>query len=118
MKEKQFDEFVDNLQQEIIQKEIEDFNERIVKLFHNPLKVNNNKIEQINFITDGCGASVAAGAQLTLLAENKSLDEAEELTPEELDKELQGLPEDHKHCALLAIRTLKSALKNYKETNL
>ena len=31
-----FDKFVEKLQEEIIDKEIHDFNEHIVKLFHNP----------------------------------------------------------------------------------
>ncbi|MEJ2279888.1 MAG: hypothetical protein P8Y70_19400 [Candidatus Lokiarchaeota archaeon] len=58
MKEKQFDEFVDNLQQEIIQKEIEDFNERIVKLFHNPPnwgKPNSENITVSSSYRGSCG---------------------------------------------------------------
>lgn len=143
MKRNEFDEFVDNLQQEIIQKEIEDFNERIVELFQNPpnwgkpnskditvsssyrgpcgdlmqfyLKIEDNKIKKINFVTDGCGASVAAGAQLTLLAEGRSIKDARKLAPKDIDVTLNNLPEDHKHCALLAIRSLNQALDNYEK---
>ncbi|MGB5911463.1 MAG: iron-sulfur cluster assembly scaffold protein [Promethearchaeia archaeon] len=139
----EFDDFVDKLQQEIINKELEDFNPYIVKLFHDPpnwgkpsdgkitisnsfqgtcgdlmqffLKIENNKIVKANFITDGCGASVAAGSQTTLLIEGNSLKFAEDLTAEDIDKALLGLPKDHKHCAELAVRTLKELIKKYRE---
>lgn len=136
-----FDRFVDNLQKSIIEKELEDYNEYIVELFHNPknwgmpveeeisvsqsykgpcgdtmqffLKIKDNIIEKANFITDGCGPSVATASQTTLLIEGKSLDIAERLEPEDVDKALKGLPLDHKHCADLAIRTLKRAIQKY-----
>ena len=122
---------------------IEEYNKYIVDLFHNPknwgeppeedfsvshsfigpcgdtmqffLKINDNIIEKANFITDGCGASVATASQTTLLIENKSLDFAKQLKPEDVDKALKGLPEDHKHCAELAIRTLKHTIKKYTD---
>ena len=138
-----FDEFVDNLQKEVIKKEIEDYNEYIVQLFHNPknwgrlpeneisisqsytgpcgdtmwffLKIDDGIIQKANFITDGCGASVATASQTTLLIEQKSLKFAETLKSKDIDKALKGLPEDHKHCADLAVRTLKRAIKKYKD---
>jgi len=137
-----FEDFVVKLQQEIINQEIADFNKRIVELFHNPpnwgkppddeittsneyrgpcgdlmqffLKIKDGIIEKANFITDGCGATVAAGSQTTLLIEGKTVDFAEQLNPEVIDKALNGLPNDHKHCAELAIRTLQRAIQKYK----
>ncbi|MGV9197302.1 MAG: iron-sulfur cluster assembly scaffold protein [Promethearchaeia archaeon] len=142
-KKDDFDKFVDQLQQEIIEKELEDYNERIVELFHHPhnwgkldaaetdvekaykgpcgdtmqffLKVKDGVIKQANFITDGCGASVATGSQTTLLIEGKTLKEAKKLKPEEIDEALHGLPDDHKHCAELAVRTLRRAIKKYEK---
>jgi nitrogen fixation NifU-like protein len=138
-----FDKFVDNLQKEIIEKELEDYNEYIVELFHNPknwgkplekeisvsqsykgpcgdtmqffLKIKDNIIEKANFITDGCGPSVATASQTTLLIEGKSLDIVEKLEAEDIDIALKGLPLDHKHCAELAVRTLKRAILKYKD---
>ncbi len=143
MKKDYFDEFVENLQKEIIKKEIEDHNERIVTLFHDPqnwgkledekitisqsyqgknnetmqffLKINDNDIiEKANFITDGCGCMVATGCQTTLLIEGKSIEFAERLKPEEIDGALNGLPADEKHCADLAIKTLRRVIEKYK----
>ena len=143
MPNENFDEFVDALQNEIIEKEKQEFNEYIVELFHDPknwgkpledeisvsqtytgpcgdtmqffLKIEDDFIVNANFITDGCGASVATACQTTMLIEGKPLKFAEELKPEDIDQALKGLPEDHKHCAELCVRTLRRALKKYKE---
>ncbi|TFG00338.1 MAG: iron-sulfur cluster assembly scaffold protein [Promethearchaeota archaeon] len=142
-KKDSFDEFVDNLQQQIIEDELKEYNEYIVNLFHNPknwgkpedgeftvekaykgpcgdtmqffLKIEDDAIKDAHFLTDGCGASVATGSQATLMTIGKSLDEVQNLTPEEIDEALHGLPDDHKHCAELAVRTLKKAIKKYKK---
>jgi len=141
-----FDDFVDNLQQEIIGKELEDYNEYIVELFHNPknwgkpseeeisvsqtylgpcgdtmhfyLKIKDDVIEEAHFITDGCGASVATASQTTLLIKGKSIEFAKKLEPEEIDEALKGLPEDHKHCAELSVRTLRRAIDQYEKKKL
>ena len=137
-----FDDFVASLQKEIIEKEKEEFNEYIVELFHDPknwgkplendisvsqsytgscgdtmsyfLKIENDIINKANFITDGCGASVATGCQTTLLIEGKTLEYVENLSAEDIDQALKGLPDNHKHCAELSIRTLRKAIKKYK----
>ncbi|MBY9014226.1 MAG: iron-sulfur cluster assembly scaffold protein [Candidatus Lokiarchaeota archaeon] len=142
MPKDKFDKYIENIQNIIIEGEIKEFNEHIVKLYHDPknwgkplddditvsktyegpcgdtmsffLKIKDNIIEKANFLTDGCGASVATGCQTTLLIENKSLDDAEKLRAEDIDAALKGLPDNHKHCAELAIRTLKRAIEDYK----
>ena len=79
------------------------------------LKIKGNIIEKAHFIADGCGASLATANQTTFLIEGKSLDFAEKLKPLDIDKSLKGLPEDYKHCAELAVRTLRRAIKKYKD---
>ncbi len=138
-----FDKHEDKLQKEIMKKEIEVYNEYIVDLSHNPrnwgklpdkeisvsqsytgpcgdsmqffLKINDNIIEKANFITNGCEASIATASQTTLLIKGKTIDYAEKLSPEDIDGALKGLPEDHKHCTELAVRTLKRAIQKYKK---
>jgi nitrogen fixation NifU-like protein len=78
------------------------------------LKIENDIIQDISFITDGCGASVATGSQATILIKGQHIDFAENLTAEEIDNALHSLPEDHKHCAELAARTLRKAIEQYK----
>ncbi|MFX1259153.1 MAG: iron-sulfur cluster assembly scaffold protein [Promethearchaeota archaeon] len=142
MSKNNFDEFVKKLQKEIIDKELEQYNKYVVELFHNPknwgkppeeeisvwhayegpcgdtmqffLKIKDNIIKKANFVTDGCGATVATGSQTTMLIEGKPLEFAEQLTPEEIETALKGLPDDHKHCAELAVRTLRRLIEKYK----
>ncbi|NVM17351.1 MAG: iron-sulfur cluster assembly scaffold protein [Candidatus Lokiarchaeota archaeon] len=135
-----FDRFVEELQQEIIDKEVSDFNEQIVNLSHNPknwgkpsnftishsyvgsrkeimeffLTIKDGIIKKANFFTDGCGATVATGSQTTLLIEGKTIEYAEKLKPEEINHALQGLPEDHKHSLELAVNTLRNLIVKYK----
>ena len=135
-----FDRFVDKLQKEIIDKEIHDFNEHIVKLFHNPknwgkpanftishsckgekkdtmefyLTIQDDMIRSANFFTDGCGATVATGSQTTILIEGKSLEYAESLKTEDIDLALNELPDDHKHSLELAVNTLRNLITKYR----
>ncbi len=138
-------DFIKNLQEDFREKDLKEYNKYIINLFHNPqkwgkpldeeitvshsykgpcgdimefyLKINGDKIEKANFITNGCRASFAAACQTMLLIEEKSLNYAEKLTAEDIDKALKGLPEDHKHCAELAIKTLKRTIEIYKNQN-
>ena len=77
------------------------------------LKVKGDKIIQASFVTDGCGPAIACASMVTELAKGKSIVEAQQIGQEEVLKALDGLPEDHRHCALLASKTLKAALMDY-----
>jgi nitrogen fixation NifU-like protein len=138
--EDDFDKFVEELQQEIFDREINDFNAHIVNLSHKPinwgkpsdftisysyigprkdtmefyLTIESGIIKKANFFTDGCGATVATGSQTTLLIEGKKLEFAEKLEPEDIDKALHGLPEDHKHSLELAVITLRNLIMKYR----
>jgi len=141
-----FNKHEDKLQKEIMKNEREVFNEYIVDLSHNPrnfgklpdkeisvsqsytgpcgdsmqffLKINDNIIKKANFISDGCEACIATASQTMLLIEGKPIDYAEKLNPEDIDKALKGLPEDHKHCTELAARTLKRTIQKYKKNEI
>ena len=78
------------------------------------LKIKDGIIIKANFITDGCGASKASASQTTILIEGKSLEFTLNLEPNDIDKALGGLPDDHKHCTELAIKTLNNAIIKYK----
>ena len=76
------------------------------------LKIKDFKITDARFWTDGCGATIACGSMLTKIIKGKTLQEAEKYTSSQLLIALDGLPIEHQHCPILAINTLKQAIKN------
>ena len=77
------------------------------------LKVNNDVIASATFMTDGCGTSIASGSMVTEMAKGKSIKEARRITQRDVLEALGGLPDESKHCALLAADTLKAAIRDY-----
>jgi nitrogen fixation NifU-like protein len=77
------------------------------------LRIRNDRILDINFLTEGCGTTAAVGSMTTELAKGKTVQEALEISPEDVIAEVEGLPPEHRHCADLASTTLKEALKDY-----
>lgn len=77
------------------------------------LKVRNDIVAEATFITDGCGTTIAAGSMITELAKGKSVSQALRISQKDVLSALDGLPEESKHCALLAANTLKAAVKDY-----
>lgn len=81
------------------------------------LKLINNRILDAKFLADGCGATQACGTMLTKMACSKTMQEAGQITAEELIEALDGLPDDHLHCAELAVMTLRDALIDNAESH-
>jgi len=77
------------------------------------LRVKNGTITGANFMTDGCGTSIASGSMVTELAKGKSLREAQGIGQRDVLDALGGLPEESEHCALLAANTLREAIRDY-----
>ena len=74
------------------------------------VKLDQARIKQVSFITNGCGPTIACGSALTCLAEGLTVDEALKISSNELMAYLDGLPVEHTHCADLAVNTLRGAL--------
>lgn len=47
------------------------------------------------------------------LAKGKTLEEALQITEEDIIQALGGLPEDKKHCSNLGVKALRNAIDNY-----
>jgi len=81
-----------------------------VKIF---LRIDNDKIIDARFTTDGCAPTIASGGMACELAIGKTFKEAFKITKELILEKLGGLPEENTHCALLASNTLRAALIKY-----
>ena len=79
------------------------------------LKVENGTINQVSFMTDGCGATIACGSMITKMVKGRKITEVSNITEEDLTKALDGLPEDNEHCAKLLVNTMKVAVLDYKK---
>lgn len=77
------------------------------------LKVKDDRVEKVSFITDGCGPSLASGSMASTLAAGKPVVEAAVLRQKDILKALGGLPPAVEHCALLAADTLQAACADY-----
>jgi nitrogen fixation protein NifU and related proteins len=72
-----------------------------------------SRILEIRFRTTGCFFTIAACDAVASMAEGRMVREGLRITQEAVIEYLGGLPDDHKHCALLAANTLHKALKAY-----
>jgi len=61
---------------------------------------------------------IATGSQTTILIKGHSIEFAEKIKGEDIDKALMGLPNNEEHCLDLTIETLKSAIEKYKSRKL
>jgi len=79
------------------------------------LRVNGDTVINASFMTDGCGTTAASGSMVTEIATGKSVIEAQRIGQQDILDALGGLPDESKHCALLAANTLKEAVRDYLE---
>ncbi len=133
------DHFLKELQEQINDETIMDFGEKAFERWINPthmrpinnpdgharitgpcgdtmeifLKMENGRVKDASFITDGCGPSMICGSLAAELALGKEPAEINKITNETILDTVGGLPDENKHCALLAANTLHEAIYNY-----
>jgi nitrogen fixation NifU-like protein len=79
------------------------------------VKIKDDKINDIRFVTGGCPASVASSSVLSVMVKGKPITKALNITQKDIMKELKALPEYKLHCANLPIKALKEAIEDYKK---
>lgn len=77
------------------------------------IKVEDNVIRDVSFMTFGCGAAIATSSMATELIKGKTIDEALKLTNKAVMEALDGLPPVKVHCSVLAEQAIKAALSDY-----
>jgi nitrogen fixation NifU-like protein len=136
-----FDRMVEEIQRQIIEDERAVYSQKVIEEYYNPrnlgrmsdpdavgivrgwcgdtmeiyLRMNSSQIEEVTFMTDGCGPTVACGSKLTTMIREMSLDQARQIEQADLVAALDGLPEESLHCAELAVNTLREAINHCKK---
>ena len=77
--------------------------------------VEDGRISESRFMTDGCGTSIACGSMLTEMIKDKTIEEALMINSDDLLRSLDGLPEEYVHCSVLAVNVLREAIADYRE---
>ncbi len=75
-----------------------------------------NKIQDVSFVADGCINTVACANTVAHLVEGKAIEDAWELTAENVVDFLETLPAEETHCAELAVGAFYLALSYAEKT--
>ena len=136
-----FDQFVNDLQERIFDEAREAYGEKGFERWRNPrlngrmtsadsfarvtgdcgdsieiyLQIEDNRVTDASYFTDGCGTSNICGSFAAELAIGKELDAIADIDGEAVLNAVGRLPEDDRHCADLAAAALQEALSRYMQ---
>ena len=139
MSDKEFDDFVDNLQEKIFAEARDAYGEKGFDRWRNPrycgkladetvsgrvtgscgdtidmsLRIENDRIVDGAYMTTGCASSGLCGSFAVELAIGKGVEEIFDLKGEDVLKAIGKFPEDDTHCAFLAVNSLQDAVNTY-----
>lgn len=85
----------------------------MMKIF---IKVKEDRIVDLKWQTFGCASAIGSTSMLSVMVTKDggmSLDEAYKITPDDIIKELGGLPSNKIHCSVLGDKALREAIKDY-----
>lgn len=81
------------------------------------LKIKDDIITDVKFITFGCGSAIASSSMATEMIKGKPVSEALQLSNKAVVEALEGLPVHKLHCSVLAEEAVKAAVKDYYDKN-
>lgn len=77
------------------------------------IKVKDNRLEDIRFLTFGCGAAIAVASMVSQMAKGKTIEEALKISNKDVAEQLGGLPGNKMHCSNLGAEALHNAIDDY-----
>ncbi|MBN2106792.1 MAG: iron-sulfur cluster assembly scaffold protein [Deltaproteobacteria bacterium] len=79
------------------------------------IKVEAGHIIDIKFKSFGCPGAIATSSMATTLAMGMHLDDARQLTDDDVVRALGGIPANKQHCSLMGISALQAAIRDYEQ---
>ncbi len=77
------------------------------------IKIKGGRLEEVKFTVFGCPAAIATTSVLTEIAVGKTIEEALEITDQDIAEALGGLPDPKMHCSNLGTEALLRAVLDY-----
>ena len=77
------------------------------------IKVEDDVIKDIKYLTFGCGAAIAVTSMISEMAKGLTIEEALKLSNKNVADELGGLPQQKIHCSNLGADALHKAIQDY-----
>jgi nitrogen fixation NifU-like protein len=79
------------------------------------LIIDKGRIRSVSYETNGCMNTNACNNTVAELAEGRKINDAWEITPDDVVAYLETLPPENRHCADLAVGAFYLALTNWQE---
>ena len=79
------------------------------------VRIEDNRIVEAKFQTQGCPAAIAAGSITTEMLHGKTVEELLTLKRDAVNKALGGLPPQKVHASVLSEDAVRATLANYRQ---
>jgi NifU-like protein involved in Fe-S cluster formation len=77
------------------------------------LRVRDGRVAEARFQAYGCGPTIAAASAISELVALRPMDDLLHLKPEEVERALDGLPDDRKHAADVVTEAVRAAARDW-----